>query len=123
MAEPIPMSSTRSTAVPPLRRTPISEWQRALDEHDERLAPELKQHHPILPMEVIKQQYPDRWLALLITHVDERGDLAAARVFDSAGHDEREALEERVKPLSRVLPERRFFFFYTGIYDDFGSAW
>lgn len=74
-------------------------------------------------MEVIKQQYADQWLALLITHVDEHGNLAAARVFDAAGHDDREILEERVEPVRLTLPERHLFFFYTGVYDDFGATW
>jgi len=48
MADPRHTVSTQSTAVPPLQRTPISEWQRALDDHDERLAPELEPRRSLL---------------------------------------------------------------------------
>jgi hypothetical protein len=122
MAEPTRTVATQPTAPLPWR-TPIAEWQRGLDEHDAQLAPEFKQNHPILSMEAIKQQHPDRWLALLITRVDDRGAHVAARVVDSAGHDDREALEERVKPSGLDRPEHPLCYFYTGVYGDFGAHW
>lgn len=55
-----------------------------LEEEDAALPPELKQKYPVNTLEEIQSNYPNQWVALLVTEIDRIGEIARGRVFISA---------------------------------------
>jgi hypothetical protein len=74
------------------------ELQRLFDEADAALPARLKEQHPARTIEEIEREYPDQWVAILVTSILGHGNcLAAGRVFaHSADWDTFEAQLHRL---------------------------
>jgi len=62
----------------------------------------------------IKTRYPDTWIALLPTHVDQHHRLIAGRLVAHA--KEWQAFKDLIEPIRRAHPHSHLFTDYTGRY-------
>ncbi len=110
---PVSEGNRRSRA-DPSTDTIAGELQRRLDAADAELDPGLKKDHEVVSRELIKERYPDEWVALFPTHVDASGRLIAGRLL---GHTpDRECLAAMLKPFKEANPNLPVFTYFTGRY-------
>jgi hypothetical protein len=64
--------------------------------------------------ELIRERYPDEWVALFPIHVDAAGRLIAGRLLGHAA--DRDALEELLQPTKAAHAGLPIFTYYTGRY-------
>jgi hypothetical protein len=102
------------TGGPYVERPVSPELQEALDAADAALPPELRRHCHVVARDEIKTHYPDHWIALLPTHVDEHNILIAGRLIAHA--EEWAIFDSAVQAFRRKYPETFPFTYYTGRY-------
>ena len=90
----------------------VKEIQARLDAVDASLTDDLRQQHPVSPLAQVKQDYPNRWVALLPTKVTDGLGVAAGRVFGEAA--DRATIRERIDSLRRAHPRLGLFAYFTG---------
>lgn len=90
------------------------ELQEALDGADAALPPEVRERHPIVSRDEINTRYPDTWIALLPTHVDERDRLIAGRLV--AHSTDWQTFKALIEPIRRDRPDWHLFVDFTGKY-------
>jgi hypothetical protein len=90
------------------------ELQEQLDKADAALPPELRERFPVVARDEIKRRYPDHWIALLPTHVDERDSLIAGRLVACA--KEWQEFSALIEPIKLAHPRLPLFTDYTGRY-------
>jgi hypothetical protein len=84
--------------------------QEVLGANDAALSPELKQRYPIRSRQAIEDEYPNKWLAILPTRVDELNSTCEGRFLASARG--RRALHEIIQPARAELPPQCYPFTY-----------
>jgi hypothetical protein len=94
---------------------PVSpEIQESLSKADAALPAELRERFPVVAREEIKTHYPDHWIALLPTRVDQHDQLIAGRLITVA--DDWSTFDIAVKSFRRDNPGLFPFTYFTGRY-------
>lgn len=85
--------------------------QRNFDALDASLPPEFKERFPIRTRQEIDAEFPNKWLAILATRVDELVSVCEGRLIATARG--RRALEDLVAPLLADLPGHSPFRYFN----------
>ena len=90
------------------------ESQERLNKQDAALPPELRRQFPVTTRDEIKARYPDKWIALIPTHVDEHDRMHAGRLVAHA-RDQSEFAEE-LRRFRTTYPKVFLHTYFTGRY-------
>ena len=94
------------------RHQRTADWvQENLDAEDGVLPAEIKQRVPSRLRREIEAEFPNKWLAILATRVDELVSVCEGRLLATARS--RRALEALLKPVMTDLPGRSPFTYYN----------
>lgn len=94
--------------------TATGELQDQLDRDDAAHTPALRERYPVVSRDEIKNSYPDQWIALLPTHVDQRDRLIAGRLVAHA--QDWPAFNAAVRAFRDEYPALFPFVYFTGRY-------
>jgi hypothetical protein len=96
----------------PERYQRTMDWvQENLDVKNAALPAEFKERFPIRTCREIEAEFPNRWLAILATRVDELVSVCEGRLLATA--QSRRAVEALVAPLLAELPGRVAFTYFN----------
>jgi hypothetical protein len=70
-----------ATEQPTTFDVPISELNRIFAEGDAKLPEALKQQYPVRPWAEIEREFPNEWVAVIVTRTDRESLIADARLF------------------------------------------
>lgn len=95
---------------------PLEDIEQELREADNNLPEDVKTSYPVQSMEDLKEKHKERWIAVLVTSLDENLWPTSGRLVATAGKYDRPKLEREIKPLEDRV-NRALHIFYTGKYD------
>jgi hypothetical protein len=70
-----------ATAQPTTFDVPISELNRIFADGDAKLPEALKQQYPVRPWAEIEREFPNEWVAVIVTRMQGTNPIADARIF------------------------------------------